>query len=68
MLNNFCESLGLPACESDVLNQWHTYVYQTKSKPHLFIEKLIERFLHDDHGPVGGHSIDYLKVVSATFC
>ena len=45
MLNNYRESLGLPACESVVLNKWFAYVYQVKNKSHLFIGKLIERFL-----------------------
>ena len=61
MLKNFCESLILPACESDVLNKWFACVYQIKNKPCLFIGKSIKRFLHDENGLIAASSIGCLK-------
>ena len=58
MLNNFWASLSSPACESDVLNKWFASVYQIKNKLLLFVGKLIERFLHDENGPIAALSID----------
>ena len=63
MLKNFWASLSPPACESDILNNWFTCVYQIKNKPHLFIRKLIEMFLHDENGPIAALSIDCLKLL-----
>ena len=51
----------LPACKSDVLNKWFACVYKIKIKPHLFIGKSIERFLHYENGPIAALSIDCLK-------
>ena len=61
MLNNFWASLSPPACKSDVLNKWSACVYQIKNKQCLFIGKSIERFLHDENGPIAALSIDCLK-------
>ena len=61
MLKNFWASLSPPACESDVLNKWFACVYQIKNKQCLFIGKSIERFLHDENGPIAALSIDCLK-------
>ena len=61
MLKNFLGSLSLSPYKSDVWNKWLTCAYQIKNKLHLFIEKLIERFLHDENGPTAALSIDCLK-------
>ena len=45
----------------DILNKRYACVYQIKNKLHLFIAKSIERFLHDENGPLAALSINSLK-------
>ena len=61
MLKNFYESLILPASKSGILNKWFTCASQIKNKPHLFIGKLIKRFLHDENGLITAPSIGCWK-------
>ena len=59
-LKNFWESLSPSAWETDVLNKWFACVYQIQNKC-LFIGKSIERFLHDNNGPIAVPCTDCLK-------
>ena len=56
------ESISPPIPESEILGKWVGVIYETKKKNHLYIGKVLNRFLRDENGPVESLRLDCLKL------
>ena len=56
------ESISPPIPESESLGKRVGVIYETKKKNHLYIGKVLNRFLRDENGPVESLRLDCLKL------